>query len=796
MMASPFYLEIQAPDHTIRRIRLDQSEYVIGRSEVTCAIPVSDLKISRTHLRLSKLSDGEWAFADLNSTNGTTIDGIQIRPTQSVAWNKGQTVIIGDTKLVLRTANDFTGDPELTNALGARKIKPLAKYNSLTTPSPSSPVMEAVSESVREIEPGIPNQYSLALDTLVSAPPAEEAATEQKSPTWQGIDDQEITRNDDASDPRGNWIAVDENPTEPHPPTAKDFNRHAQPREFSIVLTVDHQPAKTFVFDKDQIVIGGDKNDCDISLRALNLIGERLIVKRDNSNVFTVTAKRNVKHTNNGTRAQLPYKTAIWPAEQLLQIGNVTLQLKLSNFVTAQWDRPTQVNKWGASISVFLCVLLFVWGAGTGRLSITNAANLFTIGFSVLFLGHGLFTLSWMLYGWNNLSEADRHRSPTTFEKPTFSFTALLPARHEEKVIKDTIRAVNQIDYPDDLKQILVLCRQDDVKTIAKAREVIAELNQPNIELVVFNSYPINKPHSLNIGFRRAANEIITVFDAEDEPHTDLYHVVNTLMVREKVDVVQSGVQLMNYRSRWFSALNVLEYFFWFRSGLHFFTKVGQVTPLGGNSVFFKKTYLEKIGGWDENCLTEDADVGVKLSLIGAKIRIVYDERHATQEETPNSMESFIKQRARWSQGFLQIFMNGDWTRLPQLRQRLVVVYILLTPVIQALLMVTLPIGLWVALNVKLPIGITLISYTPFFILLLQFTIHLYGLYEFTQAYKLKFPLWFPIALMVVYYPYQILLAVGGIRGLYRATAKQNNWEKTAHTNAHRQVQMGDIVSI
>ncbi|MBK0296621.1 DUF917 family protein, partial [Bacillus sp. S34] len=35
-------------------------------------------------------------------------------------------------------------------------------------------------------------------------------------------------------------------------------------------------------------------------------------------------------------------------------------------------------------------------------------------------------------------------------------------------------------------------------------------------------------------------------------------------------DVVQGGVQLMNFKSSWWSLRNVLEYYFWFHSRLHF----------------------------------------------------------------------------------------------------------------------------------------------------------------------------------------------------------------------------------
>lgn len=409
------------------------------------------------------------------------------------------------------------------------------------------------------------------------------------------------------------------------------------------------------------------------------------------------------------------------------------------------------------------------------------------IFFSSILAIQSLVTLFWMLYAWENKENVKSHRSPEKFAPPQLSFTAFLPARHEEKVIRDTIIAIDRIDYPKNLKEILVLCREDDEGTIVKAKETIAELKNPNIRLITFNDFPINKPHGLNKGLKEAKNNVITIFDAEDEPHGDIYNIINTVMVDDQADVVQSGVQLMNFRSYWFSSLNVLEYFFWFKSGLHFFTTIGQVSPLGGNTVFFKKNWLRKIDGWDEYCLTEDADVGIRLTLAGAKIRIIYDEKHVTQEETPSTVKSFIKQRTRWDQGFLQILKKKDWLRLPTFKQKLIAGYILLSPEIGALLFFYIPLAIAIALTQKLPVPISLLSYLPFYLFIFQLVVCGVGIHEFARAYEEKRDVWMPLKVMLSFYPYQLLLMISSFRAGYRMLINQIGWEKTAHTNIHRQ---------
>lgn len=447
-------------------------------------------------------------------------------------------------------------------------------------------------------------------------------------------------------------------------------------------------------------------------------------------------------------------------------------------------------------VTQVLAYLYLVIGIVCVAASLTILLTLFPYQFMVylvtaisLFLTfHGIFTLFWMLYAWEDPEAAQQHSSPKTFMSPKRAFTALIPARHEELVIGDTIRAVNAISYPQSMREILVLVRNDDTKTIVKVRETLHALKNPHIRLIIFDGFPINKPHGLNVGLKRATHEVVTIFDAEDQPHPDIYNVINTVMERDSADVVQSGVQLMNYRSHWFSVLNVLEYFFWFKSGLHFFNRVGGVTPLGGNTVFFKKAYLQKIGGWDEECLTEDADVGIRLAVAGAKTSIVYDERHATQEETPSSVSEFVRQRTRWNQGFIQIISKLEWMSLPRNKSIIFCLYILMSPFISILLAFYTPLGIYLGIYHKLPIPLAMLSFLPLYVVGIQILTQLVGFFEFTRSYHRKMKFFDACKVVLTYYPYQLLLIWASVRAIYRFSITNNSWDKTSHMNVHRQL--------
>jgi glycosyltransferase XagB len=407
---------------------------------------------------------------------------------------------------------------------------------------------------------------------------------------------------------------------------------------------------------------------------------------------------------------------------------------------------------------------------------------------SVLLLAQVSYSSYLMLYAWNDTRRSDDFKAPSVFAPAQKSFTVLLPARHEEEVIQHTIEGVLRANYPLNLLEIVVICRIDDTGTITKVQEKIVELvarGIHNVRLIVFQDMPINKPHGLNIGFGHTTNEVVTIFDSEDEIHPDVFNIVNTVMLNEGVNVVQAGVQLMNFDSQWFSALNVLEYFFWFKSRLHYHAEVG-IIPLGGNTIFFTREIISRIGGWDEHCLTEDADIGIRLSQMGERIRVVYEDAYVTKEETPPTVSQFIKQRTRWNQGFLQVLQAGDYWRLPQLRQRLLAVFTLSSPVLQAFTTLYIPLSLYTMLFVQMPPLVAIILWLPAYMLIGQYVLNWIGLREFVAAHGLTMPRLMWLRMLVAFYPFQILLGISALRAVYRHLKGTNNWEKTQHVNAHR----------
>ena len=389
-------------------------------------------------------------------------------------------------------------------------------------------------------------------------------------------------------------------------------------------------------------------------------------------------------------------------------------------------------------------------------------------------------SLAWMMDSWRTPRAIGQMPFPEP-DEPRLSFSLLVPARHEEAVLADTIRRLLSQKHPD--FEVIVIVGDDDEGTTAVARTLAAR--DSRVRVVVDDSVPKNKPKALNNALAYCTKQIVGVFDAEDEVSVDLLRHVDACFRANRAHVVQGGVQLMNYRSHWWSLRNSLEYFFWFASRLHFHARKGFI-PLGGNTVFVRTDLLQLVGGWDTECLAEDCELGIRLSVAGAKVAVAYSPELATREETPPTLAGLIKQRTRWNQGYLQVLKRGEWRRLPTLGQRMMARYLLAMPFMQAFSGLMVPVSLGTMLFFRAPMPFVLFTYVPLAATLGTLVVEVIGLAEFNRMFDLRVRIRDYVKLVVGAVPYQLLLAVAALRASVREVRGERGWEKTEHVGAHR----------
>lgn len=233
-------------------------------------------------------------------------------------------------------------------------------------------------------------------------------------------------------------------------------------------------------------------------------------------------------------------------------------------------------------------------------------------------------------------------------------YTILVPLYQEANKLESIINSIINLNYPKDKLDVKIIIEADDYEIIEK----LANLAKPfYIQVVeVPFSLPKTKPKALNYAMIYLRGKYVTVYDAEDIPHPDqlLLAVKMFQTLPEEYACLQAKLNFYNANenllTKWFS----IEYSIWFDYLLKGLSILNLPIPLGGTSNHFKVDILRKVGMWDAYNVTEDADLGIRLYLHNYKVKIMDSY---TLEESPISINNWLKQRSRWIKGFIQTFL-------------------------------------------------------------------------------------------------------------------------------------------
>lgn len=415
-------------------------------------------------------------------------------------------------------------------------------------------------------------------------------------------------------------------------------------------------------------------------------------------------------------------------------------------------------------------------------MSPTLLASVLVIIIAVALFAIALSTLYLNTYAWWDPKTQVRTSYSGLQSTEGYSFSLIMPCRNErEDVMRATLAAL--LAQTHSRKEVIISVGHDDTATVEVAHRLAREFPE-FVRVSVDVNEKKNKPQQLNEALALCRNSVVGVFDAESIAAAELLAHIDSVFTTKNADVVQGAVQLINYRDTWYSLRNCLEYFTWFRSRLHAHSRQGFI-PLGGNTVFIKRELLTAVGGWDGSCLAEDCDLGVRLSTLRRKIVVAYSPKLVTREETPDSLSGLIRQRTRWSLGFMQVFAKGDWKALPSRRMRTIAWWTLMQQHFMALAGVCIPIAIAAAIWGNFPLVVTLVTFLPLIPTLVTVAFDVCMLHEFGRDHQFAIG-WYDYFRLILGTPfYQLVLAFAALRALLKFLRRDFAWEKTDHSGSH-----------
>ncbi len=363
------------------------------------------------------------------------------------------------------------------------------------------------------------------------------------------------------------------------------------------------------------------------------------------------------------------------------------------------------------------------------------------------------------------------------------TFTILVPMFKEPEVLPILAGALRRLDYPQAKLDIKIVLEEGDHETIEAAKALGLE---GIFEIVrVPASQPQTKPKACNYALRYARGDYLVIYDAEDQPEPDQLKKV-VVAFRQSPDntaCIQCRLNYYNAEENWLTRLFTLDYSLWFDLMLPGLERLRIPIPLGGTSNHFKTGVLRELRAWDPFNVTEDADLGIRMTQKGYRVGVI---DATTFEEANVSQSNWVRQRSRWIKGYMQTFLVH--TRRPIHLVRTIgplgtlgfIFFIggtmlsgLLNPLFWAIF------GFWAVTQTS---GFDIV-FPPLLLYMALFNLILgNGMFVYLMMlapFRRRWLSLVPFSLTVIWY--WALMSVAAWKGLWQLVTKPFYWEKTHH---------------
>ncbi len=244
------------------------------------------------------------------------------------------------------------------------------------------------------------------------------------------------------------------------------------------------------------------------------------------------------------------------------------------------------------------------------------------------------------------LSEPAKTRRAQKLSTKTPSIAIIVPCWNEENTIKGTVDSLLALDYPKDKLTIVLV---DDGSTDNTAAVMDTFIGTPQI--TVIHKENGGKHTAVNLGIEKSPQaEFVGCLDADSFVAPDALREIIGYFDDPKVAAVTAAMSVHEPKT-WLEKMQNADY-------IHGITLRHVISSLNGLYVtpgpfsFYRRTTILEIGGFQKGHNTEDLEMALRIQRAGFIIENAPRARVYTK--TPKSIPALIKQRTRWTTGFLR----------------------------------------------------------------------------------------------------------------------------------------------
>ncbi len=231
----------------------------------------------------------------------------------------------------------------------------------------------------------------------------------------------------------------------------------------------------------------------------------------------------------------------------------------------------------------------------------------------------------------------------------TPSVAVIVPCLNEGETVAATAESLLALDYPKDKLEILLV---DNGSTDSTPQ--VMERYRSNPQVKILQVKERGKHHAVNAGIAATKAELIGCLDADSFVESGALREIVRSFDDPKVSATTAAMSV-HKPSNLLQHMQNAEYIFGITlrhalssvNGLH-------VTP--GPFSFYRRSVIQEVGGFRHGHNTEDMEMALRMQKAGHWIDNAPHARVYTK--APRTIPALIKQRVRWTSGFLRNVLN------------------------------------------------------------------------------------------------------------------------------------------
>src|SRR6266511_2066098 len=236
-----------------------------------------------------------------------------------------------------------------------------------------------------------------------------------------------------------------------------------------------------------------------------------------------------------------------------------------------------------------------------------------------------------------------------------------VPAYNEPvEVVQKTLNSLARLNYPN--YEVLVVDNNTPLQETWRPLEEVCRKLGPNFHCLHLDRWPGYKSGALNFAVTQtdARAEIIGIIDADYEVDPDFLRELVPAFANPQVAFVQTPQDYSDHKGDVFLESTYRGYKYFFEVSMPSRNERNAII-FAGTMGLIRKSVLEEIGGWDEWCITEDAEASLRILKLG--YQSLYINRAFGTGLMPFNFEGLKKQRFRWCFGGIQL-LKKHWEAL------------------------------------------------------------------------------------------------------------------------------------